>query len=383
MHHYRLHLTATGGGMVCAGKDGYGSSVTAENRGHDQPQPGTTPPGQVDMTGDTGTPGDMGTAGAGRQPGSGPRWPVLVLPLTLLIILGLTGLRGAVTEPRWDGPWHRDGVVIGLALEVVLGVLLVITMRRRAASADTRAVNAAPVNAVAVKLREVLIFVLSGGMAAVAITIIVGLHLRLFSGKTRPPPAQRVPKSTLTPSPPALTRQNPSTFHLPLTALLYGLLVLVLLAAIVLSIWWARRFGRSGESRDNGFIAEDPEDLREAVESGRAALHTIDDARAAIIACYLAMETSLAERGAARAIADTPDELLARAQASGIVRGTAAARLTALFYEARFSSHPLDRSQRDAAARALDELAAAIAEAEAEPAGSGPGGAGPGAGTGA
>jgi hypothetical protein len=76
------------------------------------------------------------------------------------------------------------------------------------------------------------------------------------------------------------------------------------------------------------------------------------------------METSLAERGAARAVADTPDELLARATASGLVRGTAAARLTALFYEARFSSHPLDHRQRDAAERALDELAADLAEAE-------------------
>jgi hypothetical protein len=298
-------------------------------------------------------------------PGPGSRWPVLVVPLTLLIILGLTGLRGAVAQPRWDGPLHRDGVVIGLVLEVVLGVLLVITMRRRAVSADAQVANAAAVNAVAVKLRGVLIFVLGGGMATVAIIIIVGLHLRLFSGKPRPPLARSSPRATPSASPPALTRQSPFTFHFPLTAVLYGLLVVVLLAAVVLSIWWARRFRPSGESRDNGFIAEDPEDLREAVESGRSALRTIDDARAAIIACYLAMEASLAERGAARAIADTPDELLARAQATGIVHGTAAARLTALFYEARFSSHPLDRSKRDAAADALDGLAAALAEAEA------------------
>jgi hypothetical protein len=79
----------------------------------------------------------------------------------------------------------------------------------------------------------------------------------------------------------------------------------------------------------------------------------------------VAMETSLAEHGAARAVADTPDELLRRATASGIVRGTAAARLTTLFYEARFSSHPLVSGQRDAAGQALGELAALLAEAEA------------------
>ena len=91
------------------------------------------------------------------------------------------------------------------------------------------------------------------------------------------------------------------------------------------------------------------------------------------------MESSLAERGAARGIADTPDELLARAKETGIVRGAAAARLTALFYEARFSSHPLDHRQRDAAEQALDELAAALAETEAakaEPAGAGQAGTG-------
>jgi len=301
-----------------------------------------------------------------------------VLPLTLLIILGLTGLRGAVTKPRWDGPLHRDGVVIGLVLEVVLGVLLTVTIRRRAASAKALPVITVPGNEVAVKLRGVLVFLLSGGMIAVAVTILVGLHLHGFNVKPQKP-AGPPPNKLKIPHPRPLGRPGSSNFHLPLAFVLYGLLVVALLAAIVLSIWWARRFQSGGETRKGNFIAEDSDDLREAVESGRSALRNIDDARAAIIACYLAMEASLAERGTARAIADTPDELLARARATGIVRGTAAARLTALFYEARFSSHPLDHRQRDTAEQALDELAAALAEAAA----AGTGGAGTGrAGTG-
>ena len=139
-------------------------------------------------------------------------------------------------------------------------------------------------------------------------------------------------------------------------------------AAVALSIWWSRRFRPPGQAARDGYIVEDSQDLREAVESGRSALRTLDDARAAIIACYVAMETHLAERGTARAVADTPDELLARAQATGLVRGTAAARLTALFYEARFSSHPLDRGDWDAAADALDELAAALTQSAPAPA---------------
>ena len=147
--------------------------------------------------------------------------------------------------------------------------------------------------------------------------------------------------------------------------LLYGLLVVVFLGAVVLRVWWVRRFGSSRSIRAYRYLAPDSQDLLEVVESGRWALRAVDEARAAIIACYVAMEASLAEHGAARAIADTPDELLTRATAMGIVRGTAAARLTALFYEARFSSHPLDRGQRGAAAQALAELAAALAAAEA------------------
>jgi len=304
-----------------------------------------------------------------HQPGtagrSGTPWP-LVLPLTLLIILGLAGLRGVLAQPHWNGPLRHDGLAIGFALEAIFGVLLVTTIRRRSAS-----LNAAAVNPVAVKLRGVLIVALGAGMAAVAVVMIVGLHLHLFSPVSVQPPV-REKRKLPTPKLPSGPSLHLVTFHVAVAALLYALLIVVLLAGVVLSVWWARRLRPAIRTREDGFIAEDPEELREAVESGRSALRALDDARAAIIACYAAMENSLAERGAARAAADTPDELLARATDSGLVRGTAAARLTALFYEARFSSHPLDRGQRDAAEQALDELAAALAgSGSAEPAGAG------------
>jgi Domain of unknown function (DUF4129) len=310
-----------------------------------------------------------------RQPGTmppGSGWLVRVLPLTLLIVLGLAGLRGAVAQPRWNGPWQRDGLAIGFALELVLGILLVITLRRRARAE----LAGGAVNPVAAKLRGVLIFVLSTGMVVVGVTMLVGLHLHLFTVKPGRRPFSAPSQAGPTPrSAPA--GSHSSTFHVPAAVLLYSLLVVLLVAAVVISIWWSRRFASPGRAGGAGVIVEDSQDLREAVESGRSALQTLDDARAAIIACYLAMETHLAERGTARAVADTPDELLARAQATGLVRGTAAARLTALFYEARFSSHPLARSHRDAAARALDELAAALAQTHPAPAGPAPAGPAP------
>jgi hypothetical protein len=324
------------------------------------------------MTSQPGTTGRTGTAGdTGHPRRGGPRraadlsWP-LVLPLTLLIILGLAGLRGTVTGPRWNGPLRHDGAVIGIALEVVLGVLLALTVRRRSKASRAAMLSGGPTNDVAAKLRGVLIFVLGPAMIAVAVGIIVSLHLRVPPVHLHGSSASARPQPTLSLRP-RPGSQGVGSFHLPLSAILYALLIMALVAAVLLSVWWSRRFRPSFVARHGDFIAEDPEDLREAVESGRTALRTVDDARAAIIACYVAMESSLTERGTARAVADTPDELLARATESGLVRGTAAARLTALFYEARFSSHPLGRGQRDAAEQALDELAAALA-ARPEPA---------------
>jgi hypothetical protein len=156
------------------------------------------------------------------------------------------------------------------------------------------------------------------------------------------------------------------SFHFPLGPVLYTLLVIAIVAAVVVSIWWSTRLRRPAAPLSIAGGSTE-EELREAVAEGRAALAgTPDDARAAIIACYVAMERTLAERGTARASADTPDELLARALAAGAVRGGGARRLTALFYEARFSTHPLAAGQRDAAAAALDEIAAELS-VRAEP----------------
>ena len=288
-----------------------------------------------------------------------------MLPLALLIILGLAGLRGAVTKPSWDGPLHRDGLVDrpgarggarGPARdhdEASVG-----GQERR----DRRGDNPGPpVNAVAAKLRGVLILRAQRGDGRRG-----GDH----DHRPAPAPVHRKAPDPAEPRPDEAGADDHALawsgveLDLPPAAdrLLYALLIALLLAGIAISIWYARRLRPPIKPRADDFIAEDSENLRDAVESGRSALRTLDDARAAIIACYVAMENSLAERGAARAAADTPDELLARATETGITRGTAAARLTALFYEARFSSHPLDRSQRDAAAHALDELAAALAE---------------------
>ncbi len=265
-----------------------------------------------------------------------------LLPLVLLVILVAAGLRGEVASPRWNGPLKSDGVPIGLALEVILAVLLVITFRRDAAArraAERRPYNGEPADVEpSAVLRSALKWLLSAGMVAVAVVLISDLHLHFFrkAGPPRlPPSAKKPPKARQLPP----SHGGGWTVHIPWGPILYGLLVVALIAAVVISIWWSARLRKAAAPLV--IVDTSTEELREAVESGRAALAEIDDARAAIIACYVAMERSLAERGTQRSVADTPDELLARAVAAGTVRGPAASRLTALFYEARFSSHPV------------------------------------------
>ena len=190
---------------------------------------------------------------------------------------------------------------------------------------------------------------------AIAAVLISNLHLHFFI-KPHPLPVRPAP---IPPRRITVPRAPQPAYHFPLGPILYGLLVFVIVAAVAISLWWAARLRRPALPRLLPDAA-DADELREAVESGRLAFAELDDARAAIIACYVAMESSLGDRGAARGVADTPDELLARVVSAGIVRGAAARRLTGLFYEARFSTHPLGRAERDAASAALDELAAEL-----------------------
>ena len=211
-------------------------------------------------------------------------------------------------------------------------------------------------------LRFALKWLLSAAMVAVAVVLISDLHLHFFRKPTRS--RQPANPGKVRPRPvPTRHGSGGGTLHIPWGPILYGLLVIALIAAVVISIWYSARLRKAAAP----LVITDTstEELREAVESGRAALAEIDDARAAIIACYVAMERSLAERGTQRSVADTPDELLARAVAAGTVRGPAASRLTALFYEARFSTHPVAVGQRAAARAALDELADELAATEA------------------
>ncbi len=292
-------------------------------------------------------------------------WVRPVLAACLLAVAA-AALRVTVRAPALDGPFRRDALAVGAALEAVLVCLLVALIVRNA-RAPREALLAA-------QLRKMLLYVVVAGLAAIPLTYALTRHV---------PPLRPVKRPKVQAAPPGhLHASHPAggSIALLVVAIILGLLVaagLVYVLALLLRgrVWLGFRRRQAGIAVERE-ADDDESDLREAVESGQSALRRFDDAKAAIIACYVAMEESLAQAGTARAVADTPDELLARAADRGLVRTGAAARLTELFYEARFSSHPMPLAQRDDAQRALAELADSLRDLEPAGAGETNGGAG-------
>jgi hypothetical protein len=312
-----------------------------------------------------------------QHPGSSGRrgdvqaWARPALAAGLLAVVAV-GLRNRVAAPSLDGPFRHHGLLIGVLLEAVLaGLMAALVVRNSRAPRDA---------VLAAQLRKLLTYVVGAGLVAIPAVYVLSRHVKPLR-----------PRSTTAP------KTTGSKFHVPATSHLWAgwLIVIIILGALIAAalayviivilirgrIWLGFRQGSAGTPIE---LAEqdDESDLLEAVESGRSALRQFDDARAAIIACYVAMEQSLDQAGAAGAVADTPYELLVRAADQGLVRGDAAARLTALFYEARFSTHPMPFTKRDEAQQALAELAASLSDLELAGTRGGPGEGGKGGGGG-
>jgi hypothetical protein len=301
--------------------------------------------------------------GAGADPEASWR-PGRVAAVALLIGVVVIGLRGEIPALGRHGPLRQHPLVIGLTLEAVLAALLIAVRVRHRRARDGAWL--------ATRLRGALNLALGTGLVAVPIALLV-THL------PPPRPHQPRPRPGPTVGPAPIPRHgSPLGTGVPVGTVLTVIAVVVLAVAVAVALIMARR--RTGHLVTPAAVsgeADDGDQLREAVESGEAALRELGDARAAIVACYVAMERELAGAGAPRAAADTPDELLSRAARAGLIHGGAAGRLTALFYAARFSTHPVPPASRDQALQALRELAADLAT---RPRSGAPGNASPGSG---
>jgi hypothetical protein len=244
-----------------------------------------------------------------------------VLVTALLIMLAVAGIRAIGPAGDWARP-AGDGLAVGLLLEVLLAAMFVALRWRRNP----------PAGGLAGKLNRIV--------SAALVTSFVGVLIGLILYKYNYKPGQLGHRAErLTVKPRAGLRTTKVTAHgghlPPLRDVLIAILIIAIIVVLI-AAWRRHRITRLRlEVPADIGVDEAADDLARAVESGRIALRDVDDARAAIIACYVAMEQTLAE-----------------------------ARLTELFYEARYSTHHMPTSKRDRAERALADIAAELPASE-------------------
>ncbi|MEV0671773.1 DUF4129 domain-containing protein [Mycobacterium sp. NPDC050441] len=209
-------------------------------------------------------------------------------------------------------------------------------------------------------------------LLAVAAVLAWLLVLMLITRLTATPglPVPR-PSATPAPAPPdaAPTRPPDPTGSAPSAfGYLAATTVTLLLVVAFGIVRQARRAGQSPMLPQHGIrttarqAPRGPERLARAAELGLVEIGDLSrDPRAAIIACYIAMERGLAHApGAVPLSSDTPSEVLDRAVQHHALSVDSATGLVELFSEARFSPHVMNEAHRDAAVQALHEVLAEL-----------------------
>jgi Domain of unknown function (DUF4129) len=289
-----------------------------------------------------------GRGGIPRGWRRGPAGPVVRLAAAVLL-LGLAAL-GSVARGvtrlsvvgMLAGPVRPVTVIAGVAAVagclVLAGVLILQASRERKES--SRIPEPAPLWA-----RVFTVFMVLALFASATAVVLVA-----FTGRYRGRHPKAAPISVM-----QALRHAAGPGHSSGTAgtavLLLAVVVVLVVNVVAVVVLWRRR-RKAAASRQ----AAEPSPLAAAVAAGSSALGTTAGVREAIIACYAAMEDTLAAAGSARRAADTPEELLDRAMRNGVIRTQAAQRLTALFREARFSPHELAEAQQQAATASLADI---------------------------
>ncbi|MFE5813028.1 DUF4129 domain-containing protein [Streptomyces sp. NPDC056479] len=262
------------------------------------------------------------------------------------------------------GPLGQWGIVaIGLSVAWTVVAMFVTRRLRHRIGADRTALPPGEE-----RLRQAAVPLLVAGPGVIGV---LGLVLHRFDHRSTPPTPPVGPLPSSQPTGPNKETSGGSSGHewaLPpylLLGLLAAVVVVIIAVAVVPRL---RRHGlRVPPHLDPAGAAAEAEDallLLYAVRSGRRALVDAGDPRAAVIACYAAMEDALAASGVRRRASDSPADLLTRAVDAGLAPTPAAPRLTALFREARYSSHPMDAAHREAAAEALETIASLLQDRE-------------------
>jgi len=170
-------------------------------------------------------------------------------------------------------------------------------------------------------------------------------HLANLSHLLRPPSSTGGGKAGR----PAARPYSP-TFEWPV---LWATLALLAVAVVLLARSWRRRGVLQPPAAAGPTIAEElAVSIGEAIDD----LELEPDARLAVIAAYARMERVLGRSGIARRPSETAIEYLRRALGELSSNRAAVSRLTALFEQAKFSTHVIDATMKRDAIRSLQVI---------------------------
>ena len=279
--------------------------------------------------------------------------------LIALLALVVIALRGYL--PGGDGPHvGSPPSVIAVALMPVLSLVSIVILLAGVITSQHRLPLALPdahpdrVRRPVRKGRVGLFLLVSLAVIAVfgavswAIYQLSVVHPASPSQSPGAQPSVAEPSTTAPPTPGPNVESPLSPDAMIVIGVSAGALILAAIVGLIVVGVGTRRRVHAPAAEPESAPAEQAVSLAQVAEMGLAAMIASGkDPRAAIIACYVAMESGLARaREVAPLISDTPSEVLARAFDRGVLRDASARELVILFEEARFSPHSMLEWQR-------------------------------------
>jgi Domain of unknown function (DUF4129) len=302
------------------------------------------------------------------------------LVLAVLLVVAAVSLRGylpgaerARREPPADNPFAMY-VVIGLLVAAIAVVTVAVVIRARKPSAPRGAAASRPAwlrSDVGRPTWRLALIAFGFVLAA----LVAAMVLSRLSGRAGLSPPAYVPpdtsqSSTPTPAPgptdsegPAAPRTGPDVLGYFYAAT--GLFLVVLVAGSIVAMRRPPGSSPTGPESDVGPQPDTSAGTESLARAAEVALAEVEqpgrDPRAAIIACYAAMEGELARvPEVVPQDFDTASEVLARAVDHHALRPDSATQLVDLFDEARFSPHVMNEGHRETAAAALQRVLAEL-----------------------
>lgn len=303
-----------------------------------------------------------------------------VLALAALMVVAAVALRGYVPgaprtlrEPAADNPLALF-VVVGLLLAAVAIVMVAVIIRARHRPAGRTAASRPDWLRADVGRPTWRMALIAFGVVVAVLFAATALS-RIGGGTGLNPPAYAPPGSTdsSTPKPGAAEPDPGRPPEVPqpqpdLIGYFYaatGLFLLVLVAGSVVAMRRPPRAPTFSENLDADPRHNAPDGAQSLARAAEVGLAEVADPgrdpRAAIIACYAAMERELARvPDAAPQDFDTASEVLARAVDRHALGPDSATQLVDLFDEARFSLHVMNEGHREVAVQVLQRVHAEL-----------------------